>query len=61
MPASSDDPRPTPITSVRFRDGGVVVVLNDGRTISAPREDYPRLLSASAEELERWFQNGQAS
>jgi hypothetical protein len=47
--------RPAPLAlSVSFSDDQLSVTLNDGRTISAPLAWYPRLLKATAGELQDW-------
>jgi hypothetical protein len=42
-------------TAVRFEGDSLVVTLSNGRDISAPLTDYPRLLNATAEQR-RHFQ-----
>ena len=39
---------------VEVTDESIIVVLSDGRTISAPIEWYPRLMHAKKEEREAW-------
>lgn len=46
----TDFPEPT---SVRFDEGLMWVTLNDGRVIGVPLAWYPRLLNASAEQLDK--------
>lgn len=40
--------------SVSFTEVAIVVDLADGRTVSAPLVWFPRLLSASPQQLENW-------
>ena len=42
------------VRNVRFSEDSIHVELEDGRVISAPLAFYPRLLSASPEQLENW-------
>jgi hypothetical protein len=49
MPESGDRVR-----NVRFSADSIHVELEDGRVISAPLVFYPRLLAASADQLENW-------
>ena len=53
MPILADRLRAQAV-SVRFADGSVRVVLNDGREISAPLAWFPRLRDASDERRANW-------
>lgn len=48
MSTSANSPR---ATKVEFTEDAIVVQLNDGRTVSAPLEWFPRLRDASQEDL----------
>jgi len=42
------------VRNVRFSSDSIHVELEDGRVISAPLAFFPRLLAASADQLENW-------
>ena len=42
------------VQSVKFSEEFLVVSLKDGRTISVPKEWYPRLARGSKEQLANW-------
>jgi hypothetical protein len=46
------------IADVRFDEASLIVDLMDGRTISVPLAWFPRLASASAQQLTRWEISG---
>jgi hypothetical protein len=50
----SDIEQPDLIASVRCTDRDLIVVLTDGRTVSAPLWWYPRLLRATPEHRARF-------
>ena len=42
------------VCNVRFSEDSIHVELEDGRVISAPLAFYPRLLTASPDQLDNW-------
>ncbi len=48
------------VSDVVITDDSFTIVLNDGRSVSAPLEWYPRLLHGTAEERKNWRLVGDA-
>ena len=48
------------VSDVVITDDSLTIVLNDGRSVSAPLEWYPRLLHGTSEERKNWRLVGDA-